>query len=37
LVSKLYLSQIITARVEELLSFINKELKFIGRDGMLPE
>ncbi len=37
LVSKLYLSQIITARIEELLSFINKELKFIGRDGMLPE
>lgn len=36
-VSKLYLSQIITARIEELLSFINKELKFIGRDGMLPE
>ena len=36
-ISKLYLSQIITARVEELLSFINKELKFIGRDGMLPE
>lgn len=36
-VSKLYLSQIITARVEELFSFVNKELKFIGRDGMLPE
>ena len=35
--SKLYLSQIVTARVEELFSFINKELKFIGRDGMLPE
>lgn len=36
-ISNLYLSQIITARYEEILYFISGELKKIGRDGMLPE
>ena len=36
-VSQIYLSQIVTARYEEILYFVNQELKNIGRDGMLPE
>lgn len=36
-ISNIYLSQIVTARYEEILSFISMELKKIGRDGMLPE
>jgi cell division protein FtsA len=36
-VSKLYLSQIAQARYKEILGLINRELKLIGKDGMLPE
>lgn len=36
-ITNLYLSQIITARYEEILYFASQELKKIGRDGMLPE
>jgi len=36
-ISNIYLSQIVTARYEEIFSFISAELKKIGRDGMLPE
>lgn len=36
-VSNLYLSKIIQARYEEILSFIRADLKKIWRDGMLPE
>lgn len=36
-VSRLYLSQIAQARYKEILSLVNKELKFVGKDGMLPE
>lgn len=36
-VSKLYLSQIMTARYEEILFFIRDELKKVWKDGMLPE
>jgi len=36
-ITNLYLSQIITARYEEILYFISAELKKVGRDGMLPE
>lgn len=36
-ISNIYLSQIVTARYEEILYFISGELKKIGRDGMLPE
>lgn len=36
-ITNLYLSQIVTARYEEILYFISAELKKIGRDGMLPE
>nr|MDD3720843.1 cell division protein FtsA [Candidatus Gracilibacteria bacterium] len=36
-VSKLYLSQIATARYEEILFFIKDELRKAGRDGLLPE
>jgi len=36
-ITNLYLSQIVTARYEEILYFISSELKKIGRDGMLPE
>jgi cell division protein FtsA len=36
-ISRYYLSQIIEARVEEIFDFVNKELKAIGKDGMLPE
>ncbi len=32
-----YLSQITTARYEEILEFINKELKSIWKEAMLPE
>ncbi len=35
--SLLYLSQIATARYEEIFQFVREELKMIGRDGMLPE
>ena len=35
--SKLYLSQIITARYEEILTFARDELKKIWKDWMLPE
>lgn len=36
LVSKKEVAEIIEARVEEIFSLINKELKTIGRAGMLP-
>lgn len=36
-VSKLYLSQIATARYEEILYFVKEELKKAWRDGLLPE
>ncbi len=36
-ISNIYLSQIVTARYEEIFSFISSELRKIGRDGMLPE
>lgn len=36
LVSKLEVAEIIEARLEEIFSLINKELKIIGRAGMLP-
>lgn len=36
-ITNIYLSQIVTARYEEIFSFISAELKKIGRDGMLPE
>ncbi|MDD5213647.1 MAG: cell division protein FtsA [Candidatus Gracilibacteria bacterium] len=36
-ISKKYLSQIITARYDEIIHFVKDELKRIGRDGMLPE
>ena len=36
-ISTLYLSQIVTARYDEILYFVAQELKKIGRDGMLPE
>lgn len=36
-VTNLYLSQIVSARYEEILYFISAELKRAGRDGMLPE
>lgn len=36
-VSRYYLSQIIEARLEEIFEHVNKELKYIGKDGMLPE
>ena len=35
--SLLYLSQIATARYQEILQFVSEELKMIWRDGMLPE
>ncbi|PIE85566.1 cell division protein FtsA [Candidatus Gracilibacteria bacterium] len=37
IVSKVYLSDIVTARYEEIFSYIKEELKKIGKDGMLPE
>ncbi len=36
-VSLLYLSQIATARYEEIFYFVREELKKIGKDWMLPE
>jgi cell division ATPase FtsA len=36
-ITNIYLSQIVTARYEEIFYFISQELKKIGRDGMLPE
>lgn len=36
-VTNIYLSQIVTARYEEIFYFVSQELKKIGRDGMLPE
>lgn len=36
-INNIYLSQIVTARYEEIFYFINQELKKAGRDGMLPE
>ncbi len=35
--TRYYLSQIIEARMAEIFEYANKELKSIGRDGMLPE
>lgn len=37
IISKKYLSQIITARYDEIIYFVKEELKRIWRDGMLPE
>jgi len=36
-ITNLYLSQIVSARYEEILYFISAELKKVWRDGMLPE
>lgn len=36
-ITNLYLSQIVSARYEEIFYFVSQELKRIGRDGMLPE
>lgn len=36
-VSKMYLAQIAQARYKEILHMVNRELKTIGKDGMLPE
>jgi len=36
-ITNIYLSQIVTARYEEIFFFISQELKRIWRDGMLPE
>jgi len=36
-ITNILLSQIMTARYEEIFYFVNQELKKIGRDGMLPE
>lgn len=36
-VSRLYLSQIATARYEEIFKFVRAELQLIGKDAMLPE
>ncbi len=36
-ITNIYLSQIVSARYEEILYFISAELKKAGRDGMLPE
>ncbi|TSA44684.1 cell division protein FtsA [bacterium] len=35
-VSRHHLSEIIEARLEEIFSMVNKELKSVGRDGQLP-
>jgi cell division protein FtsA len=37
MLSRLYLSQIATARYEEIFYFIREELRKVGKDGMLPE
>ncbi len=36
-ISKEYLNQIVTARYEEILEYVKKELKLIWKDWMLPE
>lgn len=36
-ISRNYLAEIIEARLEEIFEHVNKELKHIGKDGMLPE
>lgn len=36
-ISRNYLAEIIEARLEEIFEHVNKELKYIGKDGMLPE
>ena len=36
LVSRRHVAEIIEARFEEILSFINSELKNVGREGLLP-
>jgi cell division protein FtsA len=36
LVSRRHVAEIIEARLEEILSFVNGELKNIGREGLLP-
>lgn len=35
-VSRMHVAEIIQARLEEIFSLVNKELKSIGRDGQLP-
>ena len=37
MLSRLYLSQIVTARYEEIFYFVKEELRKVGKDGMLPE
>ncbi len=32
-----YLNQIVSARYDEIFQYVKKELKLIGKDGMLPE
>lgn len=36
-ISRSYLAEIVEARLEEIFELVNKELKYIGKDGMLPE
>jgi cell division protein FtsA len=36
-ISRNYLAEIVEARLEEIFEHVNKELKYIGKDGMLPE
>lgn len=36
IVSRRHIGEIIEARAEEILSFVNSELKSIGREGLLP-
>lgn len=36
-ISRNYLAEIIEARLEEIFEHVNKELKLISKDGMLPE
>ena len=36
-ISLKYLSQIVSARYEEILQYVREELKVIWKDGMLPE
>jgi cell division protein FtsA len=37
MLSRLYLSQIVTARYEEIFYFVREELRKVWKDGMLPE
>lgn len=37
MLSRLYLSKIVTARYEEILFFVKDELRRVWKDGMLPE